>query len=1160
MPARTALLRDSLAEDAPELDAELRETMRQPRTQSARLDPASADFPRELAAWAEDGVAAAVETLRERTLFRVRPGGLTSEKAVLRDYPRPYRLAAQPETPFLRGSYVWPELAAAWRERGPEALFAALLDFCREAFLRFGRDAGTLRPDALDALPHNAVRTADGLRFFDLNRSRDGGVPKAWFLLRLLQIDCGEYFARAGLAPVPARAWHRRLCAAFGLRPRYRRHLWREAVLRTLSAPASLSPLAPLLVPLHAALRLLRPAPAPAGFAVSIVSPVYNVAPYLRDFLRGVERQDLGFRRNIQLVLVDDGSTDDSGAICDAFARRHPGNVVVLHQANAGQAAARKAGLARATGRVVNFCDPDDILSRNACRKALAMLDAHPETDVAAIPIFFFGGRRGPHPLNGKFAGGARVADLATEWTAAQLSLPASFVRRTALASFGADASLVVAEDAKETMRLLVANPRLALVPEARYLYRKHADSTLSSNRSRREAFLPVLERFTEWALAESVRLHGRPLPFVQHALLYDLSWKFDDSALDSLSPEERTEFRERTLAILRGFDDDVVLRHDRLPPPRKSFLLARKRDAPPRLVADPDTGLPALETPDGVRLPCPVAECTVFRLDAGDGAFRIHAILKTPAFDTLPPAELVARCGDEEVVFARTGVRPDDTLLGRPVTRAFTAAASVPVPAAAPFAVSFAVRFAGFPDVPVAVSWADFAPLTRRIPHSFFACRGTIVRPTRTGFRADRAGPFARLLSELRFDLALLRRPTWGERAIVAFRWARLLLGPFAPKRVWLVTDRPMRADDCGAALFEYLMAHRRELGVRPRFVLSPRSPDWRRMRAIGPVVPFTPVRYRLASLFADWTLSSQFNDSTRFPFQGRQCCVGDLMRGHRFAFLEHGVADKGLAGFCDRARRDMAGIVATSPCERDALLADARLGYSADEIVLTGLPRFDKAEDLREKCVVFMPTWRRQLVRGTDPATLRRTLVDDFETTPYATAIREALSDPRLLAAAERLGYRLQFRPHPEFMASRERFGLPPRIEMLGPETDIRDVFARGALCVTDRSSSAFDFAWLRKPVLYYQPPGDGMEDHFARPWFDCERDGFGPVVRTRDELVRTLVGLMERGCPLDEPYRSRVEAFFPFRDRDNCKRVAEAILAADRRLNGVPSAFRP
>ena len=188
-----------------------------------------------------------------------------------------------------------------------------------------------------------------------------------------------------------------------------------------------------------------------------------------------------------------------------------------------------------------------------------------------------------------------------------------------------------------------------------------------------------------------------------------------------------------------------------------------------------------------------------------------------------------------------------------------------------------------------------------------------------------------------------------------------------------------------------------------------------------------------------------------------------------------------------------------------------------------------------------------------GTDVGTYKAkvTLVDGFETTPYVTAIRETLSDPSLLAAAARLGYRLQFRPHPEFMASRDRFGLPPEIEMLGPETDIRDVFARGALCVTDWSSAAFDFAFLGKPVVYYRPEGAGLDGHFGRPWFDAEKDGFGPVVRTPGEFAATLVGLMERGCPLDEPYRSRVDAFFPFRDRNNCKRVVDAVLAADARL---------
>jgi len=98
-----------------------------------------------------------------------------------------------------------------------------------------------------------------------------------------------------------------------------------------------------------------------------------------------------------------------------------------------------------------------------------------------------------------------------------------------------------------------------------------------------------------------------------------------------------------------------------------------------------------------------------------------------------------------------------------------------------------------------------------------------------------------------------------------------------------------------------------------------------------------------------------------------------------------------------------------------------------------------------------------------------------------------------------------------------------------------------------VTDYSSAVFDFVYLEKPVVYCQTD----EIHYNRGYFDYERDGFGPVVHDTDALVDILVAAMRAGCPLEEPYLSRVNAFFAFRDRNNCKRVTEAILAADRRL---------
>lgn len=89
---------------------------------------------------------------------------------------------------------------------------------------------------------------------------------------------------------------------------------------------------------------------------VSIIVPVYNVARYLLECLDSVIAQTYA---NLEIILVDDGSTDDSGSICDAYAQRDA-RLVVIHQKNAGAANAKNTGLDRATGEYITFIDSDD--------------------------------------------------------------------------------------------------------------------------------------------------------------------------------------------------------------------------------------------------------------------------------------------------------------------------------------------------------------------------------------------------------------------------------------------------------------------------------------------------------------------------------------------------------------------------------------------------------------------------------------------------------------------------------------------------------------------------------------------------------------------------------------------------------------------------------
>ena len=97
----------------------------------------------------------------------------------------------------------------------------------------------------------------------------------------------------------------------------------------------------------------------------SVVVPIYNVEAYIKDCVESLQNQTL---KEIEIILVDDGSPDNSGSIIDDYASKDE-RIKVIHKANGGVSAARNDGLKVATGEYVLFCDSDDMMEIDACEK-----------------------------------------------------------------------------------------------------------------------------------------------------------------------------------------------------------------------------------------------------------------------------------------------------------------------------------------------------------------------------------------------------------------------------------------------------------------------------------------------------------------------------------------------------------------------------------------------------------------------------------------------------------------------------------------------------------------------------------------------------------------------------------------------------------------------
>ena len=230
--------------------------------------------------------------------------------------------------------------------------------------------------------------------------------------------------------------------------------------------------------------------PAQTAADVSVVIAVYNTMPYLTRCLDSVLRQSIGADR-LEVIAVDDGSTDGSGAELDTWARRHPGTVTVVHQPNSGgPAAPSNRALEIATGRYVFFLGADDYLGREALERLVATADEL-DADIVLGRLVGAGGRGVSQAV---YAQGNRdditLADSALPWALSNTKL----FRRSLIEDNGLryPEQLRSYSDQPFTLRAVVAARRIAVRGD--YVFYYAVRRTDSSNITYRTS----LERFVQ--------------------------------------------------------------------------------------------------------------------------------------------------------------------------------------------------------------------------------------------------------------------------------------------------------------------------------------------------------------------------------------------------------------------------------------------------------------------------------------------------------------------------------------------------------------------------------------------------------------------------------------------------------------------------------------
>jgi glycosyltransferase involved in cell wall biosynthesis len=229
---------------------------------------------------------------------------------------------------------------------------------------------------------------------------------------------------------------------------------------------------------------------------VSTIIPVYNRAAMLREAVGSVIAQTY---RPIEVVIVDDGSTDETGAVADALAAEHAGIVRAVHIANSGPGRAREAGRALAHGEFIEHLDSDDLLLPRKFELQVAALREHPDCGVAygwTRQLDAEGNRASlPRKRTGERIDSMFPSMLAERWW----DTPTPLYRSILLDRAGSWTNLRAEEDWEYDCRIAAQGVRLAYVADWVCEIRVGLDDRLSGRgvaalRDRTRAHLLILE------------------------------------------------------------------------------------------------------------------------------------------------------------------------------------------------------------------------------------------------------------------------------------------------------------------------------------------------------------------------------------------------------------------------------------------------------------------------------------------------------------------------------------------------------------------------------------------------------------------------------------------------------------------------------------------
>lgn len=890
------------------------------------------------------------------------------------------------------------------------------------------------------------------------------------------------------------------------------------------------------------------------SFFFSVVMPIYNSASYLKEAIDSLILQTIGFQEFIQLILVDDGSTDNSLQICNYYKSQYPDNITVIPKSNGGVGSARNEGMKHAIGNYINFLDSDDKWGLDAFQKTYECILKNSEPKIITTPIMFFDRKSEEHSLNFRFKRKGPL-NIFKDWDCPHFSFSCAFIKKELLDSIHFS-NVKIGEDTLAFTELLLEVHEYSTVPNTYYYYRRRLDQSSATDlaKTNRTWWFDDLVDIHKRLFDLSVEKYGEVIPYVQYCVMCVFQDRFRMPNRGELSSSDQEEYRNLITSFLPSIDDEIILRQRRLSRPLKLFILSLKYKisfSEAQSYLQPDDEKVYWTYNDKQVLAWDLIFEKTIHIDfieAEIGTYTVKGYLDT----LLPINEIELFYKDDQGSSTRISLSPNYECGQNSYFQSeffYRPGFSFSVP----YKSIHIYTIIDGKQLDAKLVSGKYCPLdfSKRFGRRYYALLGNnvLTAPKQNYIKTISTNKLTKLWilkREVLLEVSMMKNSIDSKLLkLRRYVFIKTLLFP-SKKKTWIISDRIMRAGDNGEALFQYLSSNSPS-NVSVFFTLSSNSPDFKRLETYGKVIPYGSPQFKKIINSAELSISSVAEKSAIPRFSKDESIALRGLPAPRFIFLQHGVIVNNVSTYAKRRIKNISLMLTSSSKERKSIIDNPQYGLSAKQVYLTGLPRFDKLLNSKQplvKKILIAPTYRKRLRHGIDFETGLRPSFAGFEQSNYFNFFNNLINNKKLINTAKELGYEISFLLHP--CHEQEAYKFSSEYANIITNKNYSKEFLSSSIMVTDYSSVAFDYALLRKPLIYAQFDKTSFEkDHafISSSYFDFETDGFGPICNDMDSLVNTIIRYM-KSPKMENVYQDRVNTFFDFSSSHVCEDVTKLL----------------